>query len=590
MKFSKKVIVVYSSIVVIPLILLLSVITNLNSKSQYFLLYQECEKANRTNAAHIASVGESFTLIKKMVDANSKLLLYFILPDAKAEDFIIDTIISETSAIEQLLSVTPYIYSVRIFSNNPELPERWPVFLKADRTNVSELKKWEFDYIADYMGFQEPLMAPSFSSTRKISYGSRDAGYLQITMKMEDAFPFIYEKSDRFQNDYLFYRTDSSASYIPFENEKIISIQNKVPSFVVEKINSLEISETSKDRSGNFVYSEDGHKNYVTWTEIPEMDLLTVHICSLEIIDHDIRRLLFIMTAVLFISIVIFYLVITFTSERLMAGVYSLMDGMKKVKSGDFSVKIPVLHNDEVGDTQIVFNSMTEQLTNQIEQIKNEQSLIADTEMKAMQNQINAHFLYNVLETIRMQAELADQEDISESITVLGKMMRYCLRWRVHRVTIEQEVEYVRSYAYILNIRNDYIISLQTEIPPEFYDIEIPKMILQPIVENAFNYAVEPLGKDAVIRIYAEKKGDRLELSVQDFGPGMSEDTLNRLNCYLMDDKFERDSKGSIGLKNIQQRLTMFYGNDYRVKIKSEPGKGTIITVPIPFVFMQEGN
>ena len=76
--------------------------------------------------------------------------------------------------------------------------------------------------------------------------------------------------------------------------------------------------------------------------------------------------------------------------------------------------------------------SMTEQLRSQISQIKKEQQLIADTEMKAMQNQINAHFLYNVLETIRMQAVLADQDDIAGSIIVVGKMMRYCLRWRVH--------------------------------------------------------------------------------------------------------------------------------------------------------------
>ena len=183
-----------------------------------------------------------------------------------------------------------------------------------------------------------------------------------------------------------------------------------------------------------------------------------------------------------------------------------------------------------------------------------------------------------------MQAELADQSDISESITVLGKMMRYCLRWRIHRVTLEQEAEYVRSYVYILNIRNDYIISLQIEIPDEFASVEIPKMFLQPLVENAFTHAIEPLGQDAVIRITAEQKGDKIELAVQDFGPGMDQETLDKIKAYLADDTYERDSKGSIGLKNIQQRLTMFYGPEYRIKIKSEKGKGTTIIIPIPGV------
>jgi len=201
-----------------------------------------------------------------------------------------------------------------------------------------------------------------------------------------------------------------------------------------------------------------------------------------------------------------------------------------------------------------------------------------------MQNQINAHFLYNVLETIRMQAVLADQDDIAESLQVLGKMMRYCLRWRIHRVSLAQEIEYIRSYVYILNIRNDYVISLQIDIPDEYMDIEIPKMTLQPLIENAFVHAIEKTESDATLRVYAEIAEDKTKifLNVQDFGEGMSSEQINKIKEYLADGTYERDSKGSIGLKNIQQRLTVFYGSDYRVEIESEEGKGTTIKVPVP--------
>ena len=227
---------------------------------------------------------------------------------------------------------------------------------------------------------------------------------------------------------------------------------------------------------------------------------------------------------------------------------------------------------------------MTKQLSSLVDQIKIEQGLIADTEMKAMQNQINAHFLYNVLETIRKQAVLADQDDIAESLQVLGKMMRYCLRWRIHRVTLSQEIEYIQSYIYILNIRNDYVITLDIDIPQELMGIEIPKMTLQPLVENAFVHAIEKEEKDASLHVYSEVSEDksRVTLSVQDFGCGMDEEQINNIRKYLENDTFERDSKGSIGLKNIQQRLTVFYGKDYRIKVESELGKGTIISVPVP--------
>ncbi len=261
---------------------------------------------------------------------------------------------------------------------------------------------------------------------------------------------------------------------------------------------------------------------------------------------------------------------------------YTLIDGMKKVNAGDLSVQIPVTGDDEISESQQIFNSMTKQLTEQIQLIKTEQSLIADTEMKAMQNQINAHFLYNVLETIRMQAVLADQDEISESLQVLGKMMRYCLRWRVHRVTLAQEIEYIRSYVYILNIRNDYTISLEIDIPQDLMEIEIPKMTLQPLVENSFVHAIEATEADATLKVYAENAGERVNLVVQDFGCGMDRETLNKIRMYLEDDTYERDSKGSIGIKNLQQRLTVFYGKDYRLEIESEVGKGTKISVPVP--------
>ena len=117
-------------------------------------------------------------------------------------------------------------------------------------------------------------------------------------------------------------------------------------------------------------------------------------------------------------------------------------------------------------------------------------------------------------------------------------------------------------------------------------------MSLQPLVENAFYYAIEPLGKDAVIRVFTEEeeKSDRIWLCVQDFGKGISAEKQKEINEYLSDDSYERDSKGSIGIKNIQQRLSMFCGKDYRLKIVSEEGKGTLIKIPVPRHFLEKGG
>ena len=331
---------------------------------------------------------------------------------------------------------------------------------------------------------------------------------------------------------------------------------------------------------------------YICWEYIPGVDVYLIQISSNRNVRVEfILIVVFVCAAFALISIAL-YFVIKYTTSHLMSGIYSVMDGMRQVKDGNLSVQIPITGIDEVSDTQATFNSMTKQLASQIQQIKTEQSLIADTEMKAMQNQINAHFLYNVLETIRMQAVLADQDDIAESLQVLGRMMRYCLRWRIHRVSLSQEIEYIQSYIYILNIRNDYVINLIVDIPEELMGIEIPKMTLQPLIENAFVHAIEKEEKDADLRVFSEISPDKskITLSVQDFGCGMDESQVNNIKKYLDDDTFERDSKGSIGLKNIQQRLTVFYGSDYRIKVQSEVGKGTIISVPVPNKELNSGD
>ena len=162
--------------------------------------------------------------------------------------------------------------------------------------------------------------------------------------------------------------------------------------------------------------------------------------------------------------------------------------------------------------------------------------------------------------------------------------MRYCLRWRVHIVTLNQEIDYIKSYIYLLNLRNDYEISLETEIPEGLENLKIPKMVLQPLVENAFNYAIEPLGENSSIKIYAhedEKNKDKVWLCVQDYGPGISPENIEKIDLYLKNETYERDSKGNIGIKNIQQRITLMCGKDYRVQIISELEKGTLVKIPI---------
>ena len=581
MHFSRKVVLVFSVIVLAPLLLLYGVTIALVYNQTLNSLESLCSLEVHMNEEKIYENIQSLELIDKMIRANRDLILFITSPENRNEPDVIRTIMDESLTLERILSVEPSMYAIRVFTNSNFVPERFPVILHSDREKLADLSEWEFNYKAKFLGFMDAQMLPSVCLTRELLNGKRPIGWIQLSMRMENFFPFLHREPTPYQHDFVL-KVDESES-----GRKISQIYCNSGVCTSLKLSEAELNQFTKkifaEGAGeNFITKIGGKSTVVSWRYMPRLGIVIAHSCEMAIVRKYEITMFFVFLAMVFMGIG-FLTIVRYTANRLFNGIYSLMKGMKRVNEGELGVQIPVEEENEVGEAQQTFNAMTKQLSVQIEQIKTEQHLIADTEMKAMQNQINAHFLYNVLETIHMQAVLADNDDISKSILMLGKMMRYCLRWRIHTVTLESEMEYIQSYVYILNLRNDYEITLNFEIPDNLREIKIPKMILQPFVENAFIHGIEPLAKNTEIRIYTEleESTKKLWLCVQDFGAGMSESKLEEIRSYLADEKYERDSTGSIGIKNIQQRLLLFYGAEYRVEIKSELGKGTTVRVPL---------
>lgn len=594
MNFSQKLVFAYTCIVVIPLFIIVVVAMGLIRRSRVEELEANSEGLLQENYELVQKNIDSFSRFEQLVNSNGKLTLFFTIPERSDEEEIINTMISEAAMLERTVETAPNIYGLRIFTDNPNVPERWPIFMNSSRTDVASLNKWEFNYTADYLGNLGSLKYESVCTTRRLVKNFHPIGYVQIAMKTSDFFPFLFKKLNEYNDDYAFREVlneeTNQMELIPITNAIIeksrAPFTQKLYDDFYKAVYRRSHGELSN--SGKVILRDKNSIRYSSWIRVPEMNIILLHTCSSEQIQHS---LFLIQTGILIglaLTVFLLYFLIRYLTARLMGRVYNLIGGMKQVEDGNLNATVEVTGTDEVTEAQKTFNVMTEQLRTQIEEIKKEQQLIADTEMKAMQNQINAHFLYNALETIKMQAVIAGETDVEESINVLGKLMHYCLRWRVHSVTLEEEVDYIRSYIYLLNIRNDYVISLETEIQEEWKNIVIPKMSLQPLVENAFFYAIEPLGKDAVIRVYTEEgeQSDRIWLCVRDFGKGIPQEKKEELADYLADDSYERDSTGSIGLKNIQQRLSAFCGKDYRLVVISNEGEGTLIKIPVPRHFM----
>lgn len=201
MTFSKKLIFAYTCVVAIPLTIIVFLIMGVIRKSQLEELQSSCETYIAENYETVTANIESFRLYEQLINSNGKLTLFL---ERMSENEVIETIISECTMLERTLGVMPNIYGLRIFSNNPLIPERWPLFLNSSRENLKELNRWEYDYVATYMGNQYSLMQESVCTTRPLVKNDHEIGYIQVAMKTQDFFPFLYKKQSEYRKNYVF--------------------------------------------------------------------------------------------------------------------------------------------------------------------------------------------------------------------------------------------------------------------------------------------------------------------------------------------------------------------------------------------------
>jgi two-component system sensor histidine kinase YesM len=210
--------------------------------------------------------------------------------------------------------------------------------------------------------------------------------------------------------------------------------------------------------------------------------------------------------------------------------------------------------------------------------------LMKNSEIKALQNQINVHFIYNVLESIKMMAEIDEKYEISDAVTSLGKLLRYGMKFSAKNVTVEQEVEYIKNYLDLINLRFDYQIILALNIPDFIYKQEIPKMTLQPIVENAIYHGIEELAEDSSIYIKAilEDENNYI-IEITDSGQGMNQETIDHIYKKISGEIESGGGSGNgIGLKNVQDRIRISFGSQYGISIYSREKCYTKVVVKLP--------
>lgn len=263
-----------------------------------------------------------------------------------------------------------------------------------------------------------------------------------------------------------------------------------------------------------------------------------------------------------------------------------LMQTIERIKGGETHLRVDIHNRDEVGILGQSFNEMLDQMEVLISQEYETKLLLNRAEYKALQAQINPHFLYNTLDTMSSIAQIQNCPEVSGLSQSLSNIFRYSLDMKNPFSTVAKEIVHLKNYIYVMNVRMRDNVKYTFDIDETVLQDTVPRISIQPLVENALNHGLRNTRGEKEVIVCAQVREGNLWISVQDNGVGMDAAKVNEI---LEKNDINLVEKGSsIGLNNINARMKMLYGKEYGIHVESEVGKGTRIYLKIPRVKMEE--
>jgi Predicted signal transduction protein with a C-terminal ATPase domain len=283
---------------------------------------------------------------------------------------------------------------------------------------------------------------------------------------------------------------------------------------------------------------------------------------------------------------------------------HQLAEAAGKVADGNFEIgQLPVQCMDEVGIVTNTFNQMVENIRNYIEQLRQTMerenqlkerelmmhSHLKDAQLKYLQAQINPHFLFNTLNAGAQLAMMEEAERTGRFLENVAEFFRYNVRKNDKDAALEEEIHLVDNYIYILNVRFSGEILYSKEIDESLLEVRVPSMILQPLVENSFNYGIRNIDRTGRIELSVYQKEDQICISIWDNGAGMEKERIEQVLSGCASEADSGGGSNGVGVKNVMERLKLYFHDEAALQIFSEGSDtGTEVLITIPAKDRQE--
>jgi two-component system sensor histidine kinase YesM len=601
LSLQQKLIALYITIIIIPII----IFTTIYSKDVYNRAINEIriqnENALEIEKIHIKNNIETMRRTAQMVVSDVEFIDFVKSRNEANVDQLIDFKMNELTNVTRLQANNPAIENIRLYTTNPYITEMWPILFQEKRIldkpwrgeviRRNGMELWWFDQQTEDVLERLPSQNTSkISLLRELDYPKDEhLGIIEINMFLKNFFPKMFGTVNNMDSVYLLLDKDMNVirncQHTFFEDEQLN------PEWL-----KSEFIKAKKQGTGSFQVMSNGTPYLVITAYIDDLEANLLKVISLETLNAETAQTRNVFLSGIIVLVIILSLFTYILIELLLKKMYRLKNSMKRVEKGDFSIEVEISGHDEIAELSFHFKNMLGKINSLIADAVNKQAAAKETELKALKTQIDSHFLYNTLENIKMMAEIEGKYEISDAITSLGEMMRYNLRWKNDFVVLEHELHYIKNYIEIMNLRLDGLLNLEVDVPKEMLEQEVLKMSLQPIVENAVKHGILPKNRSSqgLICISAEYSAGMAIINITDNGIGMTLEQCDRLNARIQSNQeyvqYSFKDGNGIGVKNVNERIKLYYGNEYGVSVASKEGEFTVVTIKMPCKLMKGGS
>lgn len=398
-------------------------------------------------------------------------------------------------------------------------------------------------------------------------YSNRAVGYLRIDMDLA-----------KLQEQLML-------NYIGVEGVEIVSKDGEVLFYTGEKMEMPECIWEETAVPGSIQETDTGD-SFICYGISDRTGWIVAVSISKKGLYQQSLTIGFLFLTILLLTLGICLTVVDKNSIILNRNMLRLTEGMNAMKRGELEIQVNPSADDEIERVIVKFNEMAKQIRELVGKIEAKQALLSEAQIKALQQQINPHFIYNSMETLMGMASEGKNQEIIEICKCISAMLRYNTKM-AGSSTIKEELLQVQSYTKVMAMRMGGSFEPQYAVDSECLDAKIVKFSLQPLVENAIGHGMENRAQGGLVYVSVKKDGAEVEIRILDNGCGIAPAKLRKLQEQMAAENENylkmMENSSNTGLLNVHLRLKLYFGEEYSIEIRSEMGEGTEIRIRIPY-------